>query len=164
VSNRSGPGAQQLPAGIYGLSNHRLDTPSPRLDRVRGAFAAALREERLEPDDLFELLNDRTHTHIAGDALPGARLSGAGLPPDWERALSAPFVLHERYGTRCSTVLLVEHDGRTTLAERRFDARGAQAGASRFGFASNAYAPGGPVPSAQAASGRQPPRLDPSPE
>ena len=38
-----------------------------------------------------------------------------GLPPEWERALSAPFVVHERYGTRCSTVLLVEHDGRTTM-------------------------------------------------
>ena len=42
-----------------------------------------------------------------------------GLPPEWERALSAPFVVHERYGTRCSTLLLVEragaHDARAAL-------------------------------------------------
>jgi uncharacterized protein with NRDE domain len=56
------------------------------------------------------------------------------LPPEWERALSSPFVLHERYGTRCSTVLLVEHGGRTTMLERRFDERGATTGASRFAF------------------------------
>jgi hypothetical protein len=36
--------------------------------------------------------------------------------------MSAPFVLHERYGTRCSTVFLAGRDGRTVAAERRFDA------------------------------------------
>jgi len=39
---------------------------------------------------LFELLNDRTQ--VADDAaLPR---SGSGLPRDWDRILSAPFVLH----------------------------------------------------------------------
>ena len=57
-----------------------------------------------------------------------------GLPPEWERALSAPFVVHERYGTRCSTLLLVERDGHTTMLERRFDAAGAQTGATRLEF------------------------------
>ena len=51
-----------------------------------------------------------------------------GLPPDWERALSAPFVVHERYGTRCSTLLLVERNGHTTMLERRFDEAGALTG------------------------------------
>ena len=59
-----------------------------------------------------------------------------GLPPEWERALSAPFVVHERYGTRCSSVLLVEHDGRTTVCERRFDQGGNTTGATRLEFAS----------------------------
>ncbi len=58
-----------------------------------------------------------------------------GLPPEWERALSAPFVVHESYGTRCSSVLLVEHDGRTTMCERRFDAGGNTTGATRLEFA-----------------------------
>jgi uncharacterized protein with NRDE domain len=57
-----------------------------------------------------------------------------GLPPELLQALSAPFVRHERYGTRCSTVLLVEHDGRTVVHERRFDAAGAQTGATRIEF------------------------------
>ena len=65
---------------------------------------------------LFTLLADRTPADL--DETPDT-----GLPPEWERALSSPFVVHERYGTRCSTVLLVEHDGRTTMSERRFDAR-----------------------------------------
>ena len=44
--------------------------------------------------------------------------------------------MHERYGTRCSSVLLVEHDGRTTLCERRFDQGGNTTGATRLEFAS----------------------------
>ena len=74
--------------------------------------------DRLAPDDLFDLLADREPADL--DEMPDT-----GLPPDWERALSAPFVAHERYGTRCSTVLLIEHGGHASLLERRFDARGA---------------------------------------
>ena len=48
--------------------------------------------------------------------------------------MSAPFVVHERYGTRCSTLLLVERNGRTTMLERRFDAAGALSGSSRIAF------------------------------
>jgi uncharacterized protein with NRDE domain len=51
--------------------------------------------------------------------------------------LSSPFVLHERYGTRCSTVLLVEHGGHTTMLERRFDERGVTTGATRLAFDSS---------------------------
>jgi uncharacterized protein with NRDE domain len=45
--------------------------------------------------------------------------------------------MHERYGTRCSTVLLVGHDGRTTMYERRFDEGGNTTGATRLEFASS---------------------------
>ncbi len=57
--------------------------------------------------------------------LPATRCPTAACRPSWERALSAPFVRHERYGTRCSTVVLVGHDGRTIVRERRFDSAGA---------------------------------------
>ena len=46
--------------------------------------------------------------------------------------LSAPFVEHPDYGTRSSTVLLLEADGTVYLGERRFDARGRRAGESEF--------------------------------
>ena len=80
---------------------------------------------------LFDLLADREPATVA--ALPDI-----GLPADLERAMSAPFVLHERYGTRCSTVLLAGHDGRTVAAERRFDAAGRLTGATRLEFAADA--------------------------
>jgi uncharacterized protein with NRDE domain len=128
VSNRDSAGPRALEPGLYGLSNHRLDTPWPKLVKTRERFAAALEQRELEAGAFFELLDDREPA--ASDSLPDS-----GLPPDWERALSAPFVLNERYGTRCSTVVLAGHDGRTITAERRFDAAGRQTGATRFEFA-----------------------------
>jgi uncharacterized protein with NRDE domain len=128
-SNKVAAQPRALPPGIYGLSNHALDTPWPKLERVRKAFQAAVTWDDLTPGALFAMLADRG---VARDE----DLPATGLPHEWERALSAPFVVHERYGTRCSTVMLVERDGRTTLAERRFDAQGAQTGAGRFEFTS----------------------------
>jgi uncharacterized protein with NRDE domain len=116
-----------LPPGIYGLSNHQLDEPWPKLVRARQRFAAELARDDPAPQALFDVLADRAPA--ADDELPAT-----GLPADLERALSAPFVRHERYGTRCSTLTFVEHDGRTRVHERRFDAAGAQTGSSRFEF------------------------------
>jgi uncharacterized protein with NRDE domain len=122
-------GPRALAPGIHGLSNHRLDEPWPKLVRARTHFASALEQPDPQPADLFDLLADRTPATYES---PPDR----GLPPDLERALSAPFVLHERYGTRCSTVVLVEHGGCTVVLERRFDPAGALAGATRIEFAS----------------------------
>jgi uncharacterized protein with NRDE domain len=44
------------------------------------------------------------------------------------RKLSAPFVLDETYGTRCSTVLTISTDDALRIAERRFDSRGDPSG------------------------------------
>jgi uncharacterized protein with NRDE domain len=124
-SNRAGVEPRELGPGVHGLSNHLLDSPWPKLLRVRAGLSALMAADRVEPDTLFTLLADRTPADP--DETPDT-----GLPPDWERALSSPFVVHERYGTRCSTVLLVEHGGRTTICERRFDASGAATGATRL--------------------------------
>jgi uncharacterized protein with NRDE domain len=126
-SNRATPFARTLPPGVYGLANELLDTPWPKLRRVRSGFEAWLREPRPPPGALFALLADRTQTL---DDSPAA--DTGGLPAQWARALSAPFVLHPLYGTRCSTVVLLEPGGRLYLAERRFDAAGELTGETEF--------------------------------
>lgn len=127
-TNVGGAAPRVLGPGIYGLSNHRLDEPWPKLVRTRERFATVLHDPDPAPAALLDLLGDTTPAAL--DDVPDA-----GLPADLERALSAPFVRHERYGTRCSTVVLVAHDGRTTVYERRFEPTGAQSGASRLEFA-----------------------------
>jgi len=130
-SNVGDDAPRALPPGIYGLSNHRLDEPWPKLVRTRAAFAAVLEHAEPDPAALAGLLADRTPADL--DPPPDR-----GLPRDLERALSAPFVRHDRYGTRCSTVVLVGHDGHTVVHERRFDPAGAQVGATRIEFAERA--------------------------
>jgi uncharacterized protein with NRDE domain len=126
-SNRATPFARVLAPGIYGLSNELLDTPWPKLQRVRRGFEAWLKAPGADPAAaLFALLTDRTQ------ATDDAALPQGGLPREWERILSAPFVLHPEYGTRCSTVLLLEPGGRLHLAERRFDRDGQPAGETEF--------------------------------
>src|SRR6516162_6929397 len=123
ASNRTTPFARGLPPGVYGLANESLDTPWPKLQRVRSGFEAWLRPGTSPgAEALFALLADR---RPAEDALPAHT---GPLPHEWARALSAPFVLHPQYGTRCSTVVLLEGDGRLYIAERRFDSAGAASG------------------------------------
>jgi len=134
ASNRAEPFARELPPGLYGLSNHLLDTAWPKLARVRRAFRAWLEIAGVESSDqMLEILADRTPAGVA-ETLPET-----GLDEEWERRLSAPFVLHPDYGTRCSTVLLLATDGAVSLRERRFDATGAVSGETAVTLAPGAW-------------------------
>ena len=125
--NRAQPFARALTSGVYGLSNEFLDTPWPKLARVRAGFAAWLRHGSAGgAAQLFALLDDRTR--VREDAL----LPATGVSREWERVLSSPFVAHPDYGTRSSSVLLLAQDGGAYLAERRFDAYGALSGVTEF--------------------------------
>ncbi len=127
ASNRGDGFARALAPGIHGLSNEALDAPWPKLTRVRGRFESIVaRGGTLDLGELFGVLADR---QPAGS---DAELPSTGLTLEWERLLSAPFVVNERYGTRCSTILAIEHSGALTLAERRFDARGEPSGETEY--------------------------------
>lgn len=128
-SNRMEPFAQRLEPGIYGLSNHRLDSPWPKLTRVRRSFQGWLRDASGagdEPQALLEMLDDRRPAG-ADEARPATTSTGR-----LERALSAPFVEHPEFGTRCSTVLLLESSGALWMCERRFDRLGRPAGRNEY--------------------------------
>ena len=134
ASNRAERFARPLPPGVYGLSNQFLDTPWPKLRRVRRRFDSWLNDPAsASASGLFTLLDDRA-TATADEELPQT-----GVPPEWERVLSAPVVLNPDYGTRCSTVLLLEPSGATYLAERRFDPQGVQTGETEFTLAAGQW-------------------------
>jgi uncharacterized protein with NRDE domain len=125
VSNR-GRGQEALPPGVYGLSNHLLDTPWPKLARTRARFRALL-AGKPEPQALLAML---------ADAAPAAdgELPDTGVGTEWERLLSAPFIVSAAYGTRCSTALRLREDGEMEFMERRFDRGGASVGESVFRY------------------------------
>jgi len=127
LSNRAMALSRALPSGIYGLSNHFLDTPWPKLERTRERFKSLMSTPDPSPDALLDMLNDREPTleHL---------LPQTGLSREWELLLSSPFIADERYGTRCSTVVTIGHDGQVLVRERRFDAGGRSTGMDDFTF------------------------------
>ena len=123
--NRGGAPCE-LQAGIHGLSNHLLDTPWPKLVRVRQAFERLIVQaaDALPAAEAFyAMLYDRTS---AADA----ELPRTGLPLERERMLGSPFIVSPDYGTSVSTVLALRADGGGELHERRYDPQGRAVGDS----------------------------------
>jgi uncharacterized protein with NRDE domain len=129
VSNRSSAPIVLEP-GLYGLSNHLLETPWPKVRRGKLGVEEALRSRSGDEaivDGLLEMLADRS---IAPDeSLPD---TGVGL--DFERRLSPIFIADPTYGTRASTVLLMKPDA-ALFVERTFDSGVRVTGQQRFELA-----------------------------
>lgn len=119
---------QRLKPGIYGLSNRLLDTSWPKVERGKTALLALLKEKKgLSPETLFALLTDRTSP-------PDDRLPDTGVGLTWERILSPLFIESPVYGTRSSTVLLIDRRGSVTFAERVFNGAADLWMTARFAF------------------------------
>jgi len=113
-NNISGQIAQVAP-GVHGLSNHLLDTPWPKVANGKTALAAALSAPREDlAARLFDVLREE---RVAGDH----ELPSTGVALEWERVLSPAFISTPTYGTRASTIVLIEDSGAATLIERSFD-------------------------------------------
>lgn len=111
-----GPSISGLSSKVHGLSNHLLDTNWPKVVNIKaGLQRAVANNDIINPDDLFNLLSDRTR--YADQLLPD---TGVGI--ERERTLSSIFVVREEFGTRCSTVILIDRANRMTFLERSFDA------------------------------------------
>jgi uncharacterized protein with NRDE domain len=107
--------ARMLEPGLYGLSNHLLDTQWPKLRRGLAKLREVLDQRpNPDPDELLSLLTDRA-------TAPDAELPRTGVSLEWERWLSPMFIEAPGYGTRSSTVLLVSDDGRARMVEMTWD-------------------------------------------
>ena len=105
---------RRLAPGLYGLSNHLLDTPWPKVEKGKASLADAISPQReFNVESIFNLLQDRSHP--PDDLLPD---TGVGL--EKEKMLSPVFIESPTYGTRCSSVILMERSGRCLFTERTF--------------------------------------------
>ena len=112
-SNRAAP-VHKLKSGLYGISNHLLDTSWPKVKKGKIRLQGLLNgKEKIDCDKIFEILSDRSLP--PDDELPD---TGVGL--DWERILSPLFITSPDYGTRSSSVVLIDKSGRVTFWERTF--------------------------------------------
>ena len=127
-SNRYDEPPRRITPGIHGLSNDLLDTPWPKVERGKRALGHLIIDEKeITSEKVFPILED--HSPAADDELPD---TGVGL--ELERVLSAPFVRTQDYGTRSSTVLLIDHTGNVTFVEHSFNPRDDSRKETRYEF------------------------------
>lgn len=120
--------ARRLAPGIHGMSNHLLDSPWPKVARGKQALEAlVLSKNDPTPEALLALLASRSRP-------PDESLPETGVGLEWERVLSPLFIESPTYGTRCSTVVLIDREGMATFVERVFNGGPEPSLTSRFDF------------------------------
>ena len=111
---------RKLGPGLYGLSNHLLDTPWPKVSISKSRLAAAMCD-MTDTEQILALLRDDKPTL-------DSRLPSTGVSLEWERLLSSAFVRAPEYGTRCSTIVRLDQRGRACFDEWSWDSAGAESG------------------------------------
>ena len=112
-SNAGPQPPERLEPGVYGLSNHLLNTPWPKVSNGLAAFEGLISKEEFSREQGFALLADVT---LAAD--PDLPDTGVGI--ERERILSPIFIRTPVYGTRSSTIVASDLEGNLELNERVF--------------------------------------------
>ena len=117
---------RELPPGIYGLSNHLLDTPWPKVQAAKSRLSAAL-SDLATPNSALALLRD-------DELAPDDSLPKTGMSVEWERLLSSAFIRSAGYGTRCSSVVRIDRAGHACFDEWTWDTTGHETGQVKVQF------------------------------
>ncbi|MBZ4654259.1 MAG: hypothetical protein JG781_1598 [Peptococcaceae bacterium] len=102
---------KDVPPGIHGLSNSFLDTPWPKVVKGKKVLADCLEENDVLPNDLFNILAD-------AKVVEDQELPDTGVGMEWERILSPIFITSPDYGTRSSTVIMIDYDNHVLFMEK----------------------------------------------
>lgn len=117
----------KLSTGIHGLSNHLLDTPWSKVVKGKKEFAQIIKEENPSKEKLFKLLRDN-------EIFPDNELPETGLGKEFERLVSPIFTSTEKYGTRSSSVILVDINNNIEFIEKSFNKKNNEWKTSSFYF------------------------------
>ena len=101
-----------LGPGLYGLSNAVLDTPWPKVVKGKQMLEQqVLNKTEISSGTIFSILGDTRRA-------PFEQLPDTGVGRAIEKILSPIFIKAPDYGTRSSTVLLVDHEDNVTFMEK----------------------------------------------
>lgn len=106
----------EIKPGTHSLSNHTLNTPWPKV--IKGKYNLSefiqVHQGHINIEELFPIIEDKT---IANDE----ELPDTGVGITLERLLSPLFIQMPNYGTRSSTVILINKKNEVTFVERTFN-------------------------------------------
>ncbi len=92
---------KKLEPGLYGLSNHLLDTPWPKVRKAKQEIKKIIENSEIDIEAIFSVLKDKTMP-------PDHELPDTGVGYEKERMLAPIFIESSDYGTRSSSILLIE--------------------------------------------------------
>lgn len=105
---------QEVKPGIHGLSNHLLDTPWPKVVNGKHMLEDCLQHSPIQTDCLFNVLADTVKPK-------DKQLPNTGIGTEQERLLSPIFIKSRDYGTRSSTILMIDIKLNVIYKERFLD-------------------------------------------
>ncbi|WP_088309038.1 NRDE family protein [Novosphingobium sp. B 225] len=120
-TNYPKPQRYDLERGIHGLSNGAFGEPWPKTRLLEAALSGWLEAGEDDPAPLFAALADRRLNPMLALSGPTPEFSGV-------------FIANPLYGTRASTVVMVDADGRGRIIERGFGADGLGIGEKSITF------------------------------
>jgi uncharacterized protein with NRDE domain len=128
--SNKGEGIVPIKKGLYGISNHLLDSPWDKVLRKKQEFKMLLKNDDLKDDDLFSMMYDTAEANEEN-------LPDTGVPPELEKKLSAGFIILPDYGTISTTVILIDYYNLVRFREKRFSQGGELLHDAKFVFRLN---------------------------
>lgn len=103
----------KLDIGTHSLSNATLNTPWPKVKNTRQQLDSIIQTDHDYMHDLFAMMMNQTPA-------PDNEIPRAPLPMEILRKTSANFIKTEQFGTKSTTLLLVDWNNNVTFVERNY--------------------------------------------
>ncbi len=108
-----GSSIASITPGIHGLSNALLNTPWHKVEKGKKALNQLIESSKINTNNLLDMMYDE---ELAIDK----HLPNTGIGLEKERILSPMFIKSNGYGSRCSTAILITHEGKVEFSERTY--------------------------------------------
>ncbi|MDR8525764.1 NRDE family protein [Shewanella fidelis] len=115
-----------LSAGFHAISNGALDEIWPKMARGTQAIEQHINSHSTpDVDALLNIMTDKTQA-------PDSELPTTGVSVEWERHLSSIYIQHQEYGTRSTSIIMKDQQGKLYFTEVRYDGKGRNLGRDEF--------------------------------
>jgi uncharacterized protein with NRDE domain len=104
---------KKVEKGIHGLSNSLLDVEWPKVSKGKRALASCMQQQDIKVECLLEIMANMEQPE-------DCELPQTGVSLEWERMLAPTYVMSENYGTKLTTVLMVDRKNNIKFWERSF--------------------------------------------
>ena len=104
--------------GFHSISNGALDDVWPKMAHGQGLLEELISTtDDIQVEQLFALMENQQQADES-------ELPNTGLEPHWEKLLSSIFITSPEYGTRATSIIMVDQAGNIEIFDRGYDITG----------------------------------------